>query len=76
MSAKRKSNPGQPELPIEEVPENTPGAVHAAPAPKSASAKPPKATPEKNGNGNGAPHVLAEDVAPNHLLVSDYAKYF
>jgi len=48
MSSKRKSNLDQPELPIKEVPDNTPGIVNAAPVPKG---------------GNGATHVLAENVA-------------
>jgi topoisomerase IV subunit A len=65
MSAKRKANPSQPELPMPEQPDNTPGAIHAAPAsPAVNSEEPAKAKPAKNGNGNGngATHVLAENV--------------
>src|SRR5260221_124779 len=47
-AAKRKNTPAQPELPIENS---------EAPA-----AKPAKAKPAANGNGNGKSHVLAEDV--------------
>jgi topoisomerase-4 subunit A len=61
MSAKRKSNPNQPELPIEELPDNTPGVVNAAPAPKGGNGEAPKPKPAKAGNG--ATHVLAENVA-------------
>ena len=61
MSAKRKSNPNQPELPIQELPDNTPGVVNAAPAPKGGNGEPPKPKPAKGGNG--ATHVLAENVA-------------
>ena len=59
MPAKRK-NTSQPELPIREQPDNTPGAVHAAPSPKSGKPEPPKPKPAKNGNGS--PHILAENV--------------
>ncbi len=61
MSSKRKSNPNQPELPIEELPDNTPGVVNAAPAPKGGNGESPKPKPAKGGNG--ATHVLAENVA-------------
>jgi len=61
MSAKRKSNSGQQELPIQELPDNTPGVVNAAPAPKGGNGEAPKPTPAKAGNG--ATHVLAENVA-------------
>jgi topoisomerase IV subunit A len=61
MSPKRKSNPNQPELPIEELPDNTPGVVNAAPAPKGGNGEAPKRKPGKGGNG--ATHVLAENVA-------------
>jgi topoisomerase-4 subunit A len=61
MSSKRKSNPNQPELPIEELPDNTPGVVNAAPAPKGGNGEAPKPRPTKAGNG--ATHVLAENVA-------------
>ena len=61
MSAKRKSNPSQPELPIQELPDNTPGTVNAAPLPKEANHAPPKGRAAKGGNG--ATHVLAENVA-------------
>jgi topoisomerase-4 subunit A len=61
MSSKRKSNPNQPELPIEERPDNTPGVVNAAPAPKGGNGEAPKPKPAKAGNG--ATHVLAENVA-------------
>ena len=49
MSAKRKKESDQPELPIEGA---TPAPVQKKPAKKSAAT-----------NGNGATHVLAEDVA-------------
>jgi topoisomerase-4 subunit A len=61
MSAKRRSNPNQPELPIEELPDNTPGVVNAAPAAKGGNGEPPKRKRAKGGNG--ATHVLAENVA-------------
>ncbi len=61
MSAKRKNTPAQPELPIEEQPDNTPGVVNAAPTPKNGNGEPPR-TPAKNGNGET--HVLAENVVP------------
>ena len=61
MSSKRKSNPEQPELPIQELPDNTPGVVNAAPAPKGGNGEGPKIKPTKGGNG--ATHVLAESVA-------------
>src|ERR1022692_2112014 len=61
MSSKRKANPNQPELPIEEPPDNTPGVVNAAPAPKGGNGEAPKPRPAKGGNG--ATHVLAENVA-------------
>jgi len=66
MPAKRKKNQDQPELPIQEVPDNTPGEVHAAPtAPPAAdgNGKSPKSKPAKNGTDNGETHVLAEKVA-------------
>jgi len=61
MSRKRKNHPDQPELPIQELPDNTPGVVNAAPVPKASRAKPPAAA----ANGNGQTHVLAEKVPPN-----------
>ncbi len=57
MSAKRKNNPNQPELPIEGVPAPEPPAPGKAEGQKTAKAKPA-------GNGNGdTTHVLAEQVA-------------
>ena len=61
MSSKRKSNPAQPELPIQELPDNTPGVVNAAPVPKDGNGEAPKTKPAKGGNG--ATHILAESVA-------------
>src|SRR5581483_1973674 len=61
MAEKRKKNQDQPELPIQEVPDNTPGEVHAAPTAAPANGKSPK--PPKNGDDNGETHVLAENVA-------------
>ena len=61
MSSKRKNNPKQPELPIQELPDNTPGVVNAAPVPKDGNGESPKRKPAKGGNG--ATHVLAENVA-------------
>jgi topoisomerase-4 subunit A len=61
MSAKRKNNPDQPELPIEELPDSTPGMVNAAPAPRSGNGASPKPKAVKGGNGQA--HVLAENVA-------------
>src|SRR4029077_14417838 len=46
MSAKRKKNQNQPELPIQEVPDNTPGEVHAAPATLGGNDHGPKAKPK------------------------------
>jgi topoisomerase-4 subunit A len=63
MPAKRKKEQNQPELPIPETPDNTPGAVHAAPLPPEGNSKAPAVNPEKNGNGKGETHVLAENVA-------------
>src|SRR5215831_6535785 len=54
MSAKRKNNPNQPELPIE-------GAAPASAPGENGKGKPAKAQPPKNGNGET--HVLAENVA-------------
>src|SRR6516162_5856873 len=67
MAAKRKNNPKQPELPIEQVPDNTPGVVNSAPLPKRGNGEPPKPR-----NGNGTSHVLAENVPvppPSHPFV-------
>ena len=61
MSAKRKSNTKQPELPIQELPDNTPGTVNAAPLPKDGNGEPPKVPAATEGDG--ATHVLAENVA-------------
>ncbi|MGD0258580.1 MAG: DNA topoisomerase IV subunit A [Verrucomicrobiota bacterium] len=61
MSSKRKANPNQPELPIQELPDNTPGVVNAAPVPKDGNGEAPKSKPAKGSNG--ATHVLAENVA-------------
>jgi topoisomerase-4 subunit A len=61
MSAKRKSTPEQPELPIQELPDNTPGVVNAAPVPKGGNGESREPKPAKSGKG--ATHVLAEDVA-------------
>lgn len=46
-----------------EAPDNTPGEVHAAPAPAKSNAETTKAKPASNGNGDGETHVLAEKVA-------------
>ena len=70
MSPKRKSNADQPELPIEALPDNTPGVVNAAPVPKDGNGEPPKGKAAKDDNG--ATHVLAESVAvppPTHPFV-------
>jgi topoisomerase-4 subunit A len=61
MSSKRKRIPNQPELPIQELPDSTPGVVNAAPLPKNGNGEPPK--PKRPKGGNGASHVLAENVA-------------
>jgi len=61
MSAKRKNNPNQPELPIQELPDTTPGVVNAAPTPKGGNGESPKRKALKDGNGQS--HVLAENVA-------------
>jgi topoisomerase-4 subunit A len=61
MASKRKSNPNQPELPIQELPDSTPGVVNAAPVRKDGNGEAPKTKPAKGGNG--ATHVLAENVA-------------
>jgi topoisomerase IV subunit A len=61
MSSKRKSNANQPELPIQVPSDKTPGVVNAAPVAKDGNGEPPK---RKAANaGNGATHVLAENVA-------------
>src|SRR5690349_15507596 len=60
MSAKRKSNPNQPELPIEGVAPANGGAAKTAPA-QNGKSKPGKGQSPKNGNGET--HVLAENVA-------------
>jgi topoisomerase-4 subunit A len=61
MSSKRKNNPNQPELPIQELPDNTLGVVNAAPVPKGGNGDLPQRKPARRGNG--ATHVLAESVA-------------
>ncbi len=60
MSNKRKKAQSQPELPIPESPDNTPGQVHAAPAVPGGNGK---STDKGDGNGNGETHVLAENAA-------------
>ena len=64
MSPKRKKISNQPELPIQEAPDSSPGEVHAAPFPTNGGAAPskPKTSKEDNGDGNGETHVLAENV--------------
>lgn len=64
MSAKR-NNPDQPELPMPEQPDNTPGVVNAAPLPPTSNGDSTK-KPGKNGNGHA--HVLAENVGPTAPL--------
>ena len=61
MAAKRKKSPNQPELPIQELPDNTPGVVNAAPVPTDGNGESSKPKPAKGGNGTT--HVLAENVA-------------
>ena len=61
MSSKRKKNPNQPELPMPEVPDNTPGVVNAGAVP--ANGKVGTQKPKTAKNGNGETHVLAENVA-------------
>jgi topoisomerase IV subunit A len=56
MPRNKKNNPNQPELPIEGVPP----AKGVAP---SHDGEPAQAKVPKNGNGNGATHVQAENVA-------------
>lgn len=58
--AKRKRESNQPELPMPEAPDTTPGEVHAAPTTPNGNGKPPKGKAAKNGNGET--HVLAEKV--------------
>lgn len=60
MSAKKRNNPDQPELPMPEPPDNTPGVVNAAPLPPSPNGESKK--PGKNGKTES--HVLAENVVP------------
>jgi topoisomerase-4 subunit A len=60
MSPKRKKNPNQPELPIQDAPDTTPGEVHAAPPPPNGKGD---KKPKPVTNGNGETHVLAEKVA-------------
>ncbi len=64
MAAKRKNNPNQPELPMQPVPDNTPGVVNAAPVGTANGGATGKPKPPPNGDGNGQTHVLAEKVAP------------
>src|SRR4029077_15953311 len=67
MSRKRKKNPDQPELPIEEVLQPNVEGVQSAPPKKGhGEAAKPKPVKGDNGdtNGNGQTHVLAEAVAP------------
>src|SRR6266852_3794438 len=61
MVGKRKKNENQPELPIQEAPDSTPGEVHAQPAPAQGNGEPTKPKPSKSRNGQT--HVLAENVA-------------
>ncbi len=64
MSAKRKRDSDQPELPIPEAPQTSPGAVHAAPIPGNGNGSAAETAPAAtaNGEGNGQAHVLAENV--------------
>ena len=62
MPSKRKKDANQPELPIQETPDTTPGAVHSAPTKKDGGGPEPKPKPSKNGNGHS--HIHAESVAP------------
>jgi topoisomerase-4 subunit A len=65
MSSKRKKNPDQPELPIQEVLQPNVEGVQPAPANKNHGDAPkPKPGKNDNGNGNGQTHVLAEKVTP------------
>jgi topoisomerase IV subunit A len=62
MSAKRKKNSAQPELPIQSLPDSTPGTVNTAPLPpKNGDGEKKESKPAKNGNGTT--HVQAENVA-------------
>ena len=66
MSRKRKKDSAQPELPIPEAPDTSPGEVHAAPVPANPDASKPETNApagEGDGAGNGQTHVLAENVA-------------
>ena len=61
MAAKRKNNSAQPELPIQAVPDSTPGTINAAPmAARNGDGEDAKSKPPKNANG--ATHVQAENV--------------
>ncbi|HEY5913378.1 MAG TPA: DNA topoisomerase IV subunit A [Verrucomicrobiae bacterium] len=62
MSAKRKNNPNQPELPIGELPAADKTAPVKPTKGQNDDPRPPKAKPAKNGNGDTT-HVLAEQVA-------------
>src|SRR5271165_5230129 len=74
MSAKRKNNPNQPELPMDSMAPGTTGEPQPAAAPSASVGEAAKPKPARNGkpeaakakpggNGNGAAHVLAESVA-------------
>ena len=67
MAEKRKTDPNQLVLPVAEPGAPAAPAQEAAPAesaraPKGQKAATPPAEPKKNGNGNGASHVLAEEL--------------
>lgn len=61
MSARRKNNADQPELPIQVPPDNTPGVVNAASVPEGGATDAPRRGSARKGNE--AAHVLAEKVA-------------
>src|SRR6267154_1077120 len=65
MSAKRKNNPDQPELPIKASEGTTP-----APTPKSSNGDSQRPEVKGTKNGNGETHVLAENVPtpPTHVF--------
>ncbi len=61
MASKRKSNPEQPELPIVERPDTTPGVVNAAHAPKGDNGDTPTPSPPRAAT---APRMSSPRTSP------------
>src|ERR1035441_10242519 len=62
MASKRKKNPNQPELPIEALPDNTPGVVNAAPLPKGGNGEAPNPKSPERARANAAPYSTSRPL--------------